>query len=190
MLGELIAEDLPLKEEALRNLLLEGLAGHVPAYHRFLSELSAHLRFFLRRRLAGLPDDVEDLVQELLMAIHNCRHTYDPGQPVTAWVHAIARYKLIDLLRRRSRTDLLNDPLDGSQELFAGSDMAAADAHYDLAKLLNVLPDKQRLPIVHVKIEGNSVADTALRTGMSESAVKIGIHRGLKALAAKVRGLA
>jgi RNA polymerase sigma-70 factor (ECF subfamily) len=53
-----------------------------------------------------------------------------------------------------------------------------------------VLPDRQRLPIVHVKIEGNSVADTALRTGMSESAVKIGIHRGLKALAAKVRGLA
>jgi RNA polymerase sigma-70 factor, ECF subfamily len=125
-----------------------------------------------------------------LMAIHNCRHTYDPEQPVTAWVHAIARYKLIDLLRRRSRTDLLNDPLDDSQESFSGSDMAAADAHYDLAKLLEVLPDKQRLPIVHVKIEGNSVADTALRTGMSESAVKIGIHRGLKALAAKVRGLA
>jgi RNA polymerase sigma-70 factor (ECF subfamily) len=124
------------------------------------------------------------------MAIHNCRHTYDPGQPVTPWVHAIARYKLIDLLRRRSRTDLLNDPLDDGQELFAGSDMAAADAHYDLAKLLKALPDKQRLPIVHVKIEGNSVADTALRTGMSESAVKIGIHRGLKALAAKVRGLA
>jgi RNA polymerase sigma-70 factor (ECF subfamily) len=105
-------------------------------------------------------------------------------------VHAIARYKLIDLLRRRSRADLLNDPLDDSQELFAGSDFAAADAHYDLAKLLKVLPDKQRLPIVHVKIEGNSVAETALRTGLSESAVKIGIHRGLKVLAAMVRGLA
>jgi RNA polymerase sigma-70 factor (ECF subfamily) len=179
-----------LKEEHLRNLLLGGLAGQASAYHQFLSELSAHLRFFLRRRLAALPNDVEDLVQELLMAIHNCRHTYDPGQPVTAWIHAIARYKLIDLLRRRARTDLLNDPLDPSDELFSGSDTAAVEAHYDLTKLLQVLPDRQRLPIVHVKIEGNSVADTALRTGMAESAVKIGIHRGLKALAAKVRGLA
>jgi RNA polymerase sigma-70 factor (ECF subfamily) len=109
---------------------------------------------------------------------------------VTAWIHAIARYKLIDLLRRRARTDLLNDPLDPSDELFSGSDTAAVEAHYDITKLLQVLPDRHRLPIVHVKIEGNSVADTALRTGMSESAVKIGIHRGLKALAAKVRGLA
>ena len=179
-----------MMEERLKALLLSGLAGHAPAYHQFLSELSAHLRYFVRRRLAGLPEDVEDLVQELLMAIHNCRHTYDSGQAVTPWVYAIARYKLIDLLRRRSRIDLLNDPLDDSQEVFAGSDMAAADARYDLAKLLEVLPDKQRLPIVQVKIEGNSVADTALRTGMSESAVKIGIHRGLKALAAKVRGMA
>nr|MCU0805183.1 RNA polymerase subunit sigma [Burkholderiales bacterium] len=64
----------------------------------------------------------------------------------------------------------------------------AAEARRDLAKLLAELPDRHRLPIVHVKIEGLSVAETAQRTGMSESAVKIGVHRGLKALAAKIRG--
>jgi len=91
------------------------------------------------------------------------------------------------LLRRRSRTDLLNDPLDEEGELFAAADGEAAEARYDLAKLLQELPDRQRLPILYVKIEGGSVAETAKRTGMSESAVKVGIHRGLKTLAAKIR---
>src|ERR1019366_9893613 len=105
-------------EERLRQLLIRGLAGDAPAYHAFLRELSAHLRAFLRKRLVRMPDDVEDLVQESLLAVHNQRHTYDPGQPLTPWVYALARYKLIDLLRRRSRTEMLNEPLDEESELF------------------------------------------------------------------------
>jgi RNA polymerase sigma-70 factor (ECF subfamily) len=97
----------------------------------------------------------------------------------------IARY-CIDLLRRRSRSDLLNDSLEEGGELFAAPDSEAAEARHDIAKLLDQLPDRQRLPIQYVKIEGASVADTAARTGMSVSAVKVGIHRGLKALASKI----
>lgn len=166
---------------------MQGLAGQAAAYRSFLAELTAHLRAYLRRRLAGLPHEVEDLVQELLLAVHNKRHTYDPKQPLTAWVQAIARYKLVDLLRRRSRTDVLNDPLDEDDQVFATTTHEAAEARYDVAKLLQGLPDRQRLPIVYVKIEGVSVTDAAIRTGMSESAVKVGIHRGLKALAERVR---
>lgn len=174
-------------EERLRGLLLRGLAGEASAYHEFLKELAAHLRAFLRKRLVRLPEEVEDLVQESLLAVHNQRHTYDPSQPLTAWVFALARYKLIDLLRRRSRRDLLHDPLDEESELFADSTDEAAQARRDIAKLLQTLPERQRLPIIYVKLEGLSVAQAAQRTGMSESAVKVGIHRGLRALAAKVR---
>ena len=174
-------------EDRLRKLLIRGLAGDAPAYHGFLQELSAHLRAFLRKRLARLPDEVEDLVQESLLAVHNQRHTYDAGQPLTAWVYAIAKYKLIDLLRRRAKRDLLTDPLDDEIDLLSSSDNDAAEARRDLGKLLEQLPDRQRLPIVHMKLEGLSVAETARRTGMSESAVKVGVHRGLKALAALIR---
>jgi RNA polymerase sigma-70 factor, ECF subfamily len=121
-----------LGEVRLRGLLLGGLAGDSSAYHTFLKELSGHLRAFLRKRLVNLPEEVEDLVQELLLAVHNQRHTYDPGQPITAWIYTIACYKLIDLLRL-------------------------------------------------------SVAETARLIGMSQSAVKVGVHRGLTALAAKIR---
>jgi len=174
-------------EERLRQLLIRGLAGDAPAYHAFLQDLSAHLRAFLRKRLTRLPDEVEDLVQESLLAIHNQRHTYDAGQPLTAWVHAIAKYKLIDLLRRRAKRDLLNDPLDDEFDLGSSADTEAAEARRDLGKLLERLPERQRLPIVHMKLEGLSVAQTARITGMSESAVKVGVHRGLKALAAMIR---
>ena len=171
-------------EQRLRQLLLQGLAGEAQAYHVFLKDLGSHVRAFLRRRLASLPDEIEDLVQDTLLAVHNQRHTYRADQPVTAWVHAIARYKLIDLLRSRSVREALHDPIDDDMALFAASDTEAVDARRDVAQLLDQLPDNQRLPIVHTKLEGLSVAEAAAATGMSESAVKVGVHRGLKALAA------
>ncbi len=174
-------------EDRLRDLLVRGLAGDAAAYHGFLKDLSTHLRAFFRKRLSGLPDDVEDLVQEALLAVHNQRHTYDPGQPLTAWVYAIAKYKLVDLLRRRAGRDVLNDPLDDEFDVLAHNDSEAAAAHLDIAKLLQGLPDRQRLPIIHMKLEGMSVVETARVTGMSESAVKVGVHRGLKALAEMIR---
>lgn len=174
-------------EERLRDLLVRALAGDAGAYHAFLRELSAHLRAFLRRRLAKLPDDVEDIVQETLLAVHNQRHTYDAAQPLTAWVHAIAKYKLVDMLRRRRSRELLTDPLDESAEILHAAEDESAEARRDIGKLLAQLPDRHRLPIVHVKLQGLSVVEAARITGMSESAIKVGVHRGLKALAAKLR---
>lgn len=175
------------RERRLQALMVRSLAGDAPAYREFLTELSGYLRAFLRRRMSRLPDDIEDLVQETLLAVHNQRHTYDPARPVTAWLHAIARYKMVDLLRRRARTDVLTDPLDDVDELLVASDEPAADARHDLAGLLEQLPDKQRLPIIYVKLEAMSVQQAARLTGLSESAVKVGIHRGLKTLSGLIR---
>jgi RNA polymerase sigma-70 factor (ECF subfamily) len=176
-----------VREDRFKELLVRGLAGDGTAYHRFLAELSGHLRAFLRRRLARLPDEVEDLVQETLLAVHNQRHTFDAAQPLTPWVHAIARYKLVDFLRRRARHDLLTEPLDDELEVFSAAAADAAEARRDLARLLEALPERQRLPIVYVKVQGLSVVEAARLTGMSESAVKVAVHRGLKALAARIR---
>ncbi len=174
-------------EARLRGLFVRGLEGDEKAYHQALQQLSTHVRAFLAKRLFGWPDDVEDLVQECLLAMHNQRHTYQTDQPLTAWVHAIARYKMIDLLRAKSVREALHDPIDDEMALFADSATEASDAKRDLAGLLATLPERQRAPIQHVKLQGLSVAETAALTGMSESAIKVGIHRGLKALAARIR---
>jgi RNA polymerase sigma-70 factor (ECF subfamily) len=174
-------------ERVLRGLFLAGLDGDAQAYRRFLQQAGARLRSFFRRRLSGWPDDVEDLVQDTLLAIHNQRHTYRPGEPVTAWLHAIARYKTIDLLRARQAREALHDPLDDDANALFDTDAGdAAEARRDLDRLLAMLPERQRLPIERVKLEGRSVADVARETGKSESAVKVGIHRGLNALAARI----
>lgn len=178
-------------ESRLQALLLAGLAGDADAYRRFLIELSAFVRAFLRRRLERMPGEVEDLVQEVLLAVHNQRHTYDAALPLTAWVHAIARYRLVDMLRRHAVREALHQPLpeDDSEAatLFTRPEHEAADAQRDVTALLAQLPEHQRLPILHVKIEGRSVAETAVLTGLSESGVKVGVHRGLRKLAALLR---
>ena len=175
-------------EAKLQPLFVRGLEGDACAYEACLRLLAAHLRAYLGRRLFGWPDDVEDLVQECLLAIHNRRHTYEREQPLTAWVHAIARHKLVDLLRARAAREALHDPLDDELAVFSDAREQAGEARRDLAGLLQTLPVRQRLPIVHVKLEGRSVAETAALTGLSESAVKVGVHRGLKVLALKLKG--
>lgn len=174
-------------EDRLRDLFLQGLAGDSSAYQRFLAELSSLLRGFLRRRMTQLPDDVEDLVQESLLVIHIQRHTYRPEQPLTAWVHTIARYKMIDLLRSRARREALHEPLEDDLQVFATCDTDAADARRDLDGLLDTLSPRHRRALVMTKLEGASVSDAAAATGMSEVAVRVGVHRSLKALSLRVR---
>ena len=175
-------------ESGLKPLWMRAQAGDEAAYREALSRIAVRLRRFFARRLFALPDDVEDLVQETLLALHQQRGTYDPGLPVSAWVHAIARHKLVDLLRRRGRREALNDPLD---DLAEDQHPAAAPdeqpARRDLALLLATLPAAQRLAIVLTKIEGLSVAEAAQRGGVSVSALKVQVHRGLKRLAVLVR---
>lgn len=182
-----VLADMKANEQRLRALFLQGLEGNAQAYQLFLKGLGAHLRAFLRRRLSTLPHDTEDLVQDILLAVHNQRHTYRPDQPLTAWVNAMARYKLIDLLRSRASREALHDPIEDDMALFAANDHEAADAKRDVNTLLQQLPDNQRLPIVHTKLEGLSVTEAAAATGMSESAIKVGVHRGMKALAALMK---
>lgn len=175
-------------EHRLKMLMVAGLGGDEAAYRAVLGALARHLRGFFRRRLASRPADCEDLVQETLLAVHTRRHTFDRSQPLTPWVFAIARYKLVDWLRRHARQDALHDPVDEwRNDLAVEGGQEADTARHDVSELLGTLPAKQREPIRLVKLEGLSVVEAAERTGLSVSAVKVGIHRGLKKLAAQFR---
>lgn len=175
-------------ESALQPLWLRAQAGDEAAYRAALALIATRLRGYLRRRLQRLPDEVEDLVQETLLALHLQRGTWDPTVTVSAWVLAIARHKLVDLWRRRGRRDDRHDALDDVNEAALVADTDDGEARRDLGKLLQALPEAQRRAIVLTKVEGLSVAEAAQQTGASESAVKVQVHRGLKRLAGMVRG--
>lgn len=174
-------------ESGLKPLWLRAQAGDEGAYRECLGRIALRLRGYLRRRLQDLPDEVEDLVQETLLALHLQRGTYDPALPVSAWVVAIARHKLVDLWRRRGRREHRHDHIDDVAEQLLGADTGDGAASRDLEKLLDELPEAQRMAIVLTKVAGLSVAEAAVRTGASESAIKVQVHRGLKRLAALVQ---
>lgn len=168
-------------EAQLRAWLLAGLGGDAASHRAFLTEAAALLRAYFRNRLRGAPEDAEDLVQETLIALHTRRDSYDPAFPLTAWMYAIARYRLIDHLRRKRR----RGPHDDIDDLDLGApapDYDASDARRDVITLLKQLPEKQRTAIRLVKLEEKSVREAADATGLSESDIKISIHRGMKAL--------
>ena len=171
----------PADEKRLKGLLLAGLDGDANAHHAFLSEASKLLRSFFRARLRGAPEDAEDLVQETLVALHAKRDTYDPSYPLTAWMYAIARYRLIDHLRRIKRRGP-HENIDDHELGDADAEYAASDAKRDIAVLLEKLPEKQRRAITLVKIEEKSVKEASEITGFSESDIKISVHRGVHAL--------
>lgn len=158
--------------------MLAALNGDGGAYRLLLSALTAHLKNYFARRLDAAA--AEDAVQETLIAIHGKRATYDPAQPFTAWVYGIARYKLVDEYRRSKRRATV--PLDEAAILFVGGDAEAAMTRRDLEKLLDKLTPAKRALVSAVKLDGDSIADIAARTGLSESAVKVNVHRAIKSL--------
>jgi RNA polymerase sigma-70 factor, ECF subfamily len=170
-------------EAQYREWMLAGLGGDRVAYSRLLAQLSGHLRAYFARRVGT---DAEDLVQETLIAIHTRRATYDPAQPFTAWVYGIARYKLIDAWRRDRRRATV--PLDDAPALFAQDETEAAAAKRDVEKLLAKLPRQKRDLVRAVKLEGRSIAEEAKATGLSETSVKVTVHRAVKSLSEDVGG--
>jgi RNA polymerase sigma-70 factor, ECF subfamily len=174
-------------ETDLHDCLTLARLGDDDAYRRLLEGISSLVHKYARRRLIGLDADVEDLVQDVLLAVHLKQHTYDVSRPITAWVHTIARYKLIDFWRLKTRR--AEDALSTEDaEAFAdASDIHATETAPELKALITRLPRLQQAVIRLVKLQGYSVQEAATRLQISPSAVKVYTHRGIKKLAEQLR---
>jgi len=158
-------------------LMAAAQDGQGGPYRRLLDELRYWLTGFYARRLP--PADVEDAVQDTLIAIHDKRHTYDRERPFKPWLVAVARYKWIDRLRSmtRTRTDLLEDDVAVDDHEAAMTSAAVLD------QLLGELKPAQQAVIRLVKLQGYSIEEASAYTGQSSSLVKVNIHRGLARMA-------
>ena len=172
----------------LSSLMRAARLGDDAAYRRLLMQVATWLRGITRRSLAAAGrrvDDSEDIVQETLLAMHLKRDTWDETQPLEPWLRAIARHKLVDHLRRRGVTDHV-DIEDLSETLAAPANDPVGPAA-DARRLLAGLPERQRRIVEGVSLDGQSAQEVGARLGMSEGAVRVPLHRALKALAAAYR---
>jgi RNA polymerase sigma-70 factor, ECF subfamily len=148
-----------------------------------MADLSRTLRATVRRGFAGAgvsPNDVEDVVQEVVLAIHTKRHTWDQSKPIGPWVMAITRNKLIDDLRRRGRRTEVS--IDGMLEVLEAGGQDDAIHASDLRRVLSKLNDRQRGIVQAIAVDGHTAKDVADKLGMTEVAVRVALHRCLKTL--------
>jgi RNA polymerase sigma-70 factor (ECF subfamily) len=169
-------------------LMAAAQDGDNAAYVRLLTEITPFIRVLVRRRCAD-PDRAEDVVQDVLLTLHRVRHTYDPARPFTPWLAAIAGRRSIDALRRRVRLAKheVDDPYayETFADASANKEMQASDAAQALAGLIAALPPGQREALELVKLKELSLLEASRISGQSVAALKVGVHRALKALRLK-----
>jgi len=165
-------------EERLRPLMIRSLDGDSGAHRQLLSALSRPLRGYFARRIGTGTPEVEDLVQETLLAVHLKRESYDRSLPFTPWAYAVARYKLIDYLRRRHRR--VHVPLEDAGALFSDEGAEESALRTDLDRLLERLPDRQRSLLEDVKLQGLSIEEAAEKRGVTAVSARVMLHRTLK----------
>ena len=168
-------------------MMRAAIAGDSATYASFLKEIATLARGsaqgMLRRR--GQSDaDLEDIVQEVLLAVHLKRETWDPARPFGPWLRAIVRHKLIDAMRRRRLADVSVDEL---ADVLPAAASAPSDTH-DVERTLATLPERPRHIVRAMAIEGQSAAEVGAHLGMNEGAVRVALHRALKQLANHFRG--
>ena len=176
------------REEEWADWMRAAMSGDAQAYHRFLSAVTPYLRAMAKRRCDqfGAPaSEAEDVVQEVLIAVHLKRGSWDAARPIGPWLSTIVRNKLIDSLRRRGRH--VTVPIEDVIATLEAEERADNLDRLDVDHMLEKLKDPQRDIVRSISIEGTSVRQTAERLKMSEGAVRVALHRALKSLAALYR---
>ena len=176
------------REDEWTGLMLSAISGDSIAYQRLLGAIAPVLRASARRGLAraGQPiDQAEDIVQDILLAVHLKRHTWNVDAPFAPWLFAIARNKLIDALRRRGRRVFVN--IDDFAETIPGEAAEETVPAREIVAHLEALPARQRDVLRSIAVDSASIKVTAAKLSMSEGAVRVALHRALANLTARLR---
>lgn len=177
-----------VSEEALAELLRAANAGDGRAYARFLHLVTPVLRVVVRGRGRGLDGAAqEDVVQDVLLAIHMKRHTWISDAPVKPWLYAVARYKVADAFRRRG-VGGVHVPLEDFAEALEGTPAPEPLAARDTARLLAQIDPRSAEIVRAVHLDGQETAQIGARLDMTEGAVRVALHRAMKRLAALAAG--
>ncbi|MEO9079862.1 MAG: sigma-70 family RNA polymerase sigma factor [Rhodanobacter sp.] len=167
-------------------------AGDRRAYEKLLADSVGLIRAAARRQ--GVPfDHLDDVVQETLMTVHRVRHTYDPGRSYDAWLTAIASRRAIDGLRSRGRRNSRELHDDYAVDNHAENDDASAASEsaqraQRLREAIAELPPGQREAVEQLGLHERSLSEAAELTGRKTGALKVNLHRALKALRERFHG--
>jgi RNA polymerase sigma factor (sigma-70 family) len=180
--------DNPAREEQWAIWMRAALSNDAHAYRRFLEDVTPYLRSMARRRCeprSAPGSEVEDVVQEMLLAVHLKRGSWDQSRPIGPWLSTVARNKMVDILRQRIRYESV--PIEDLADTLVSNNPRDEPDHGDLERLLKRLKEPQRTIVQALSLDGNSVRDIAAQLNMTEGATSVALHRAVKTLAAMYR---
>jgi RNA polymerase sigma-70 factor (ECF subfamily) len=164
-------------------LMARAQAGDAVSYRRLLREIAPYLRSLAARHRRN-PQDIEDVVQEILMTIHSIRATYDVNRPFMPWLTAIARRRLVDQIRSQMRRSAREQSMNGEEDVFADprpNSEDTADQHR-IEEAVAKLPPVQQQAIRLLKLNEMSLKEASAISGASIPALKVATHRAIKSL--------
>lgn len=169
------------QDEVWEVLLARANDGDGAAFARFLQAVTPTLRAVIRRRGQGLPPDQhEDVLQEVLLAIHLKRQTWRRDAPVRPWLYALARYKVVDAFRRRgARVDL---PIEDFADVLPEDEGATPLSGRDAEVMLRLIDTRSAMLVRAVALDGKTAEEAGETVGMTAGAARVALHRAMRRL--------
>ena len=178
--------------EQLAELVTRAQRGNSQAFVELYEQYSPKVYRYLRRRLDGPDEAVQDLAADVSVSVYEKLDRYvDRGAPFTAWLYRVTRNKLIDYLRTQKGAHLC--PLEDAAGVVEPRAASAYGQMLDrqiLAPVLARLTPEQRQVIESRFLAGHKVAETAALLGRTEESVKKLQARGLASLRLRLTGTA
>jgi RNA polymerase sigma-70 factor, ECF subfamily len=167
-----------VKSVSRAQLMERAQRGDREAFHTLFKEIGPLITRFLRRRLAD-NTEIEDICQEVMIAVYKSRHTYQPERPFEPWLFAIVRNVSGEHFRRERQRLAFQIVVDELPELGieggSGQDLEVREA-------LEQLSPAQMEALNLTKVEGLSVEEAAQRAGTSIGSMKVRVHRAYESL--------
>jgi RNA polymerase sigma-70 factor, ECF subfamily len=170
----------PDEERQWTLLMAASQRGDRDAYDTLLRSLRTVVAAYARRRLRS-ESWSDDVTQDVLLAIHRARHTWNPSRPFAPWFYALLHNRVVDAIRRHKRTVAREDSIDAAPAL-AFTLTPEATPSVDLTTALAALTPSQRAVIERLKLAEQSVKQVAAELQLSESNVKVIAHRAYTTL--------
>lgn len=178
-----LASDL---ETELHSKILSAINGDPLAYEDFLHQTASLLRSYLMKLMKSsvrCKEKAEDLVQDILLSIHQKRHLYRTSEPILPWVYSIARYRYIDSLRAEARRPQYSEWVDNYDDFLSTTEpVPDFPLNEKIEKMLAVLPQNQQTILKMAKMDEIPLAEISEKMQTSLASVKISVHRALKKL--------
>jgi RNA polymerase sigma factor (sigma-70 family) len=165
-------------------LMAKSQGGDAASYRTLLEAIAPYLRALAARRHRD-QRDIEDAVQDILLTVHQIRHTYDPARPFGPWLVAIANRRLVDRLRRQGRSTARETSLEPHHETFAAPEANLQTDPMEQGALRAAvagLPPRQREAITLLKLQELSLKEASAASGLTVASLKVSVHRGMKNL--------